>query len=222
MKRIRVLACCMAATAAAIAVTASSAAALPQFWQGGSPIGAEAKKGFIALIGSATLKTSSTHKILCTEGISSGETNGPNEVTNFGWWFVGCKETISGASCHSTNPLGSEGEIVTFALKGPLGYLRTTAPVKVGLLLNTGEGAITKIQCGTLTGEVKKSVIGEARPINVQQTGWELVFNEAGGNQEWTKFAGETATHRLEAFAEPAVLVTTFTGWWSEELEIRG
>jgi len=111
---------------------------------------------------------------------------------------------------------------VTWPVKGTLGYLKTTPPVKAGIIFNPGEGTFIKIQCGALIGEVKRSVLGEVSPLNVQQTAWGLTFKEAGGTQEWTRLVGETAVHNLEAFSESAILIATFSGFWNtEELEIR-
>lgn len=223
MRRINRYALCLLAISVTGALTATTAAALPQFWQNGSPIGAGIKKEFTGTTGAMVLKTGA-HKIACTAGLSIGETNGPGEVAKIGLWLIECKETNSGVSCRSTSPAGAEGEIITEPLKGPLGYLKATTPVKAGLLLNPGGARITKLACGTLEGEVRGSVIGELKPINVQQGTWEAVFAEAaGGVQEWTKFEGETAVHTLEAFAEPAVLVATYKATWSgaEKLEIK-
>lgn len=223
MDRMRRLALCLVATSAVALVVAGPAAALPQFWQNGTAIGAGVKKEFWGTTGEAVLKTAAPHKVACTAGLSIGETNGPEKVAKLGLWFIGCKETVSGASCHSTVPEGSEGEIITQSLSGVLGYLKMAAPVKAGLLLNPGEGPITKIQCGALEGEVRGSVIGEVKPLNTQQNTWEDVFSEVAEAQQWTKFEGEAGTRELEAFTEPAWLITTYKATWSgsEKLEIK-
>jgi hypothetical protein len=114
-----------------LAVSAASAATLPEF----KPV--PTKKKFTSTSGTVswTMGVGGTERITCSKSTATGEITGTRTVGKLVIKFSGC---ISASGCTMNSAGGKGGEVVTNALKGELGTVKTTEePSGVGLLIET-------------------------------------------------------------------------------------
>ncbi len=219
MQRIRFIALAIgAALTLGAAVSATASAALPEWFKGGAVITANIK--FKGKSGAGLLETKGGTQVKCTGGSAEGEIAPAKAVAKTEVAFTGCK-LVGGGECKTVGDAAEE--IKTKSLKGELGYLEK--PTKVGLKLEPEEagGLYSKFVCvlfGNVTEEVKKAVIGQVEPLNVEQTTGKLVFAQTPkGVQKFKKFEGGAETN-LEcksslqfSFEECAVESTAEVEW---------
>jgi len=202
MKRMRLMGL---AAVAIFAMAVASAAAQPVFY-GVAEVGktvAPVKIG--GTTGIAFLEGHTSHaKIECKSGTFGGEVNGATTTANNVTHFKECE--ASGLKCHSTSPVGVEGEIITKSLEGVLGNVSATLP---GIrLFGPGEsgkepkkGLLALFECGggLVKAEVFGSLIGTlsgAQGKTAEEGKFaassKLTFSQTAGIQKYTKFlAGE-------------------------------
>jgi hypothetical protein len=137
------------------------------------------------------------NEIECLTDSNTGEITGPqSDLVTIK--FFQCKLVVlGGGACHSTEPLGGAGEIITKSLDSELSYLEeTVSPPKVGVDLLPASGTVfTLIECvgplgSKVTVKVTGSVIGQITPVNTMTTSFALSFKCVAGKQVWTKDQG--------------------------------
>jgi|GEM_PF-1335613 hypothetical protein len=134
MLQIRSIGLLLVALAVASALTASVASAsAPEFNPG-------TLNTFTALRGVSLLETSSTSPITCTSGTTTGEITGVKTVGSVKVTFSGCTSS-EGEGCSVTGGAAGTGKILTNALTGELGSVKTSeAESGAGLLLSPASG----------------------------------------------------------------------------------
>ncbi len=216
--------------AVGVVVVASASAALPEFQQGGKPLGKavrfEAEAG-----GGETETVGGVHGPQCSY-LVTGEITGPKEVANV---------VVKGTSCYlNLKPITAgyctgaglkEGEVVSAHLSGRIGYLPESQGV--GLLLEaTGGGLIEECKVSKeCIYKLKASIIGKIGPLNKETTEPTLEFQRGTGKGEQllTHFQGEEAVHRLESAVslinrgqfEKTAMANTFRVFSEEAIEVR-
>jgi hypothetical protein len=186
----------LCACGAIVAGTAS--AALPEWRQGGVALAKEV--AFTAESTNGKLE-GGTEVVTCKKGKSVGaKLKNAKETNEFTVKDTGCGTP----TCEVNSPVLKAGEVETKKVTGKLGYLEK-ATKKVGLLIKPvlGEEYVTLEGTCIPGGKtvVKGSAIGEATPVNKEETEAKLVFEKGvGSEQKWTKFEGEGETHTLKAF----------------------
>jgi hypothetical protein len=177
----------------AIAVSAASAATLPEF----KPV--PTKKKFTSTSGTVTWRFG-TETIVCTKSATAGEFTGTSTLGKIVIKFTGCAlKAKQGSNCplKSTNTT-TEGEIVTNALKGELGTVSTKqAASGVGLLLEpeTGKVISTIAGCGTWPETALEGALaGEVATVGKKQATNKLVFGVASGNQDIKEITVKSGT----------------------------
>ncbi|HTR73216.1 MAG TPA: IPT/TIG domain-containing protein, partial [Solirubrobacteraceae bacterium] len=148
-----------------------------------------------------TLETVGKETIACKVGGGSGQYSSPKSVESTVIKLTGC--THLGAKCTSAG--ASEGELVTSALEGELGWI-SKASKTVGLALNPEAGDFAEAKCGSTKVEISGSFIGNARTNEMLKEGV-LTFEQKTGKQKPTKLEG----------GEKDVLETLFTGGLLEQ-----
>lgn len=178
---------CRTAVAASVAVfalsavVASAASAAPEF----KP---STKQAFTGTSGALTIETSSTEPVTCSKVTSAGEITGASTVGSLVLTLTGC-ETKEGGDCSLTGEgLKTKGEIVTNALVGTLGEVKTTeATSGVGLLLEPASGTVwAKIQapCFLGTEKLEGKLAVEVTPIKTLAKTGKLVSMGKEGNEK--------------------------------------
>jgi hypothetical protein len=133
-------------------------------WHKGAASEAESSTGFTSAGGEGVLETVSGTKITCETQSATGKYDQDSglikEVEGVIATFKGCSLPLLGVKCNSTG--APEGEIKTFLLKGPLGYIsgeKTKTPV-VGqeLTPEKAKGLFAEFEC---TSSVKVKVKGK-------------------------------------------------------------
>ncbi len=142
------------------------------------------KTGFTVAGGTATLETVGKEKIACKVGDGNGQYSSPKMVESTVIKFTEC--THLGAKCTSAG--ASEGEIVTSALEGELGWI-SKASKTVGLAFSPEAGAFAEAECGSTKVEISGSVIANARTNEMLEEGV-LTFEQKTGKQKPTKLEG--------------------------------
>jgi hypothetical protein len=173
-------------------------AALPEWRQGGNALATEIP--FTAESTSGKVE-GGTEPLTCSKGKSMGaKLKNPKETNEFTIKDTGCM--FSPSSCEVNSPGLSAGEVETKKIFGKLGYLEKSTQ-KVGLLFKPASGEeYTTIEGSCISKTVVKgSALGEALPINKEESEAKLVFAKGvGSEQKWIKFEGETEKHQLHAF----------------------
>jgi hypothetical protein len=168
---------------------------------------------FTSAGGEGILETANGTKIVCTTQSAVGKYDQDSgvikEVENVTASFHGCGIPALEAKCNST--AAAEGDINTFALKGPLGYIsgeKTKTP-SVGQLLTPekAKGLFAEFKClgGSITVKVKgkegavegrtggNCIIAPVESPNVMTTTATQVYSGAGGKQVPQHFQLSTA-----------------------------
>jgi hypothetical protein len=188
--------CLSAVMLCAVMIAASAAtasAALPEFSK---------SAGLKGEFGPVLIETNNNVTIKCETSLFSGEVSGGSKTV------VGLKETYKRckagtAECTSSGAV--EGEIVTEALSGELGYLNASKK-EVGLRSESSKGkesAFAAFTCEKIEIVVKGAVIGAFGPVNTETTKFELGREGAKGVQAIKKFEGG-----LEEVLSVKVIVT--------------
>jgi hypothetical protein len=206
------------------------------------------KTGITSAGGEGVLETASGTKIVCTSQTATGKlkrlsTGVTKEVEAVIAKFEGCGIPAIGAICKSKGQ--PEGTIVTFSLKGPLGYIsgeKTTSPVVGQLLTPTkAKGLFAEFEClgGGIVVKVKgkegavegktggNCIIAPVENANEMSLTAKQIYKGSGGKQQPQHFQPSTAKFcNLEsntnggAFeAATQALTTTVTD--EEPLEIK-
>jgi hypothetical protein len=207
MRRVRwaavaaVIALALGAAAALSAVIASAASSVPEWYKGGSPLGAKVKDTFKSTGGAAVLEGSgSAGTISCTAETGTGEVEGPTSVKKVKLTYTGC--TKGGTKCESAGE--AEGTVKTNTLEGQNIYLNTAHTI-AGQQLKPSGTLFAKIKCGAeFETEVNGELIGEAAPLrsatNEDSTAGKLTFAQAAGVQKWQKVEEAGSNIFLTAF----------------------
>jgi hypothetical protein len=217
MKRIRIIGLAIVAALAISALASASAfAALPEWFKGGKVIAAAVK--VTGTGGAGTLETIGGKKVTCTSDSSEGEITPPKNAANVVVTYKGCES--AGVKCNTAGK--AAGEVVTNKVGGELVYV-DAGKTKVGLLLKPATGTeFAKFECTafvkvTVTGEV----IGQAKPLNIEQNTGELVFKQTKGVQEFRQIEGAGATHHLTSFGEESAIEVTENLTFAEKVELK-
>lgn len=202
MRSIKIMGLCLVAVFVMSAVAvATASAATPTFLFG---TGGGGKPQFSSVSGPGKLvaKVGAEGKstVECTSDKDTGEIiPGTDRVRNVLVIYKGCTAVFEGSSakipCSSTGQQSKE--IKTNQLEGDLGYVKSTAPVEVGLVLKPQAPAelFAEFECeeGAIKNKirVKGEIIGKIEPINI------LV-----GPTETTKFFTLTYTKGANAWEQ--------------------
>lgn len=170
--------------------------------------------------GEALLETVGEAKITCTGESGSGEYINPKEVGNTIINLTGCEH--SGAKC--TSSYAAEGELVTGALQGELGWTDKKTGT-VGLVLTpSGESSgFIEGRCGATAIEVQGSVIANVATDEMLKAAT-LTYKQSHGKQQQTKLEGVTQVLETRFAKEPLeqtglALTTTQTN--EEKVEVN-
>jgi hypothetical protein len=184
MKYMKMIGLALLAVCAMTAVaTATASAALPEFSKTGATVTGKA-------VGGTTLETKKGTKVTCTGGTTSaGTVASEKTITKSKITFTGCKS--SGFAC--TTEKAKEGELITNAVVGKLGYINA-AKKEVGLLIAPeaeGGNFITFNCVGSLIKTVVTgSVICPIGKVNTLTTTFTLACKQTKGIQSVLKFEG--------------------------------
>jgi len=156
----------------AVVASAASAAA-PEF----KP---STKQAFTGSSGTLTIETTSLERITCSKVTSTGEITGASTVGAVVLTLTECNDK-EGAGCKLKTEGAKEGEIVTNALVGTLGEVKTTeATSGVGLLLEPASGKVwAKVEGPCIpigSGYLEGSLAAEVTPIKTLAKTAKLVF----------------------------------------------
>jgi hypothetical protein len=171
-------------------------------------VGAGAASGAVARItysgnGAFTISSGATKfvtvgklEVSCTGDLGTGRLGSSQATTaELTISFTGC--TFLGKQCISSG--GANGLIDTVKLLAKLGNINSTT---VGVLLapRSGTAWFVPVKCGTVTLELRGTVIGEIPSIenDIQTTGLPIKFKQTAGAQAITKFEGEVTTNIVE------------------------
>jgi phospholipase C len=137
----------------------------------------------------ATLETVGKTKVVCTGERSTGDYTGPTTTGNVVLTFTGCQGFS--APCKSAG--AGEGEIVTKALEGVLGW-ENKAEHKIAddLFAVESAGPIAEFVCGAASMTVRGSVLGPIIAGHMLSTAT-LKYSEAGGKQKPERFEGQAS-----------------------------
>ena len=106
----------------------------------------------------------------CKTEHATGEASGTDEVTDVNVTFKGC---VAATGYPATSPGHTPGEIVTFQLKGRLGYINK-ANHEVGVLLQpaTAGGLFAEFEIGEEPGEILEKVgVGNSTEVRHEELG---------------------------------------------------
>jgi hypothetical protein len=260
MKRARLVGACLVTALALSATWAGSASALPEIGRCISQAkgkytdgnctklakkpevgtkerakGSGGKNGFTAVGGEGVLETESGTKITCksqsAKGVYDEDAGVIREVENVVITLRRCETPLIDTGCQNT---ATEGEIVTNALHGPLGYI-SKAGKEVGqeLTPSAKKGPITEFECGFGAAKLvvkegaKKGgncVIAPVVNVNEMSLTAKQTYSGAAGKQNPQNFEGkpvcnmEIATNGGPAERMTWAFTTTVTN--EQELEI--
>jgi hypothetical protein len=172
----------LATLATTLTTTTGASASAPEF----RPATVQSFKGES---GTSALATASTAAITCISDNTVGEVTGPKTIGSVIITFHGC-ESKEGPGCTLQTSSATPGLIVTNALKGELGSVKTVeAASGAGLLLEpasgtaffTLEGTCLLVSPSPLTG----TIAGEVTPVkNGATKDNKLVFLGSNGKQK--------------------------------------
>jgi hypothetical protein len=205
------------------AVTAAAASAVkPEF----KPV--PAKKKFTSTSGGVRWAMG-TESITCSSSTIAGEIASATLLGKVVVKFTGCKDPGASKSGCAISSLGAkEGEVVTKALKGELGTVKTSeAASGVGLLLepetkSTGIATIEKTEC---RGETRLigSLAAEIPTIGKKQSTNGLVFGVTGGKSNIdhiTLDSGKEMAPSLEGWGTQLTVEMSDALTFEEALEV--
>lgn len=150
------------------------------------------------------LATAGGTLIACTEigsgsgEFAPGEYPGSKSVAGVTLRLKGCgvSKSKSATKCQSAG--AGEGEIVTSALEGTIGFT-SRVENKAAIELLAPEGVpFMQYTCGTTSTEVRGAVLGSIGPVNSSTATYKITFAQGKGKQKITKFE-EGPTEVLEA-----------------------
>ena len=154
---------------------------------------------------------SATTSISCAASTAVGEITGADTLGKLIVIYTGCLATTStGCTTKIKSLTGKTGEIVTNAIKGLLGTVKTSeATSGVGLLFEpeTGEHrfvtfAATGAPCNIPEATVNGNLAGEVTPVNKLQSTDKIVLTGTGAKQKIKEIVvlGKIVTPEFEAF----------------------
>ena len=233
MTRIRTIGLVLVAVFAMSAIVASAAsAALPEYFQKGSPL--TKKTAFTGTAGASKL-VSGAATIECTSDSSKGDlltskTAGKIKIT-----YSGCTiPALPGIKCETKK--AKPGVITTEALKGLLVYSsETVGGAKIASEQFTpeseeAEATFAKFSCdeGAIPVVVTGAVLGEATPIDTEALTGEVILRakatetEPGcGKQQLLYIEAVAPCEHLTALGGPSWNVTDETVTFAKETEVR-
>ncbi len=136
------------------------------------------------------LETANGSIVVCKSDTSTGTAKGTKNIEKVAVTFTGCKAKIGSITetCHSTNPAGGTGEIITKELEGEIGYIEPKANKEVGEDLwpsartasektsHTFEKPFAEFECGFFVKNVVKGSVEGKLTISGKSTKGELVY----------------------------------------------
>ncbi len=189
--------------------------------------GPGAAKKLTGKLGALTLETVGHAKITCQSGTGQGEYASSKGLT-ITLTLSGCERPSSHQSCQSVG--SPNGQIVTSALEGELGFITSGLKIVVGLDLKH-EPALATFECTTtgLPGKevvaIEGSAIGPIKVIDSMVSGFTVAFKATAGKQSPEQFEGAAkdtlVTSIVGGAAEQAGLTATLTLTNEEPLEIK-
>jgi len=179
-----------------------------------------ARSHFSAAGGSATLESVGHAKVVCSAVSGSGEFSGTREFDDVVLRFTGCE----GLGHKCTSPSASEGELVSGALEGELGW-EAEAKHKVALALQAPSGAMLSFSCGGEAVTVTGSVLGSIKADGAPSLASKVVYKAAKGKQKPEGFEGGAKAVLSSTFgagsAEQTGLTLKLTLTGEEKLEVN-
>jgi hypothetical protein len=134
--------------------------------------------------------TKTKQKIRCSGQVGTGEYSGAKTAAAVILTLTGCFKGVSTDHCQNT---AAEGEIVSNALDGELGVIKTETEAskdQLGLQLKAAGGeAIAEFSCASTPVKLRGSVIVQVKADSMLST-MTLAFAQSKGVQKWTGFAG--------------------------------
>jgi hypothetical protein len=192
--------------------------------------GPGAASRFGGSLGTVTLETAGAKKIACSAGSAAGEYTGAQSET-VTLTLSGCERPSTHASCQSLG--AASGEIVTSALEGKLGFVRSGEKPIVGLRL-AAEPALASIECAGAGAGGKElvllegSAIGTVKVIDAMTSQFTDAYVQKAGAQSPERFEGgfkdvltSTILAGLEKTSETTGLGATLTVAGEEPLEVK-
>ena len=207
----------------ALAVSAASAATLPEF----KPV--PTKKKFTSA-GGAVVWTfnNGTETMTCSNSTAAGEVTGAKTLGKLVVKFTGCETSGTKAhGCPVTSAGAKEGEIVTKALSGELGTVPTNeATSGVGILLKPE----TEKKWATLVGNacteetpLTGSLAAEVPTIGKKQATNKLVISDPSNSQKIKEIkldSGKEAYPELVSWGTTLIVAATDEVAFEEALEV--
>jgi hypothetical protein len=184
------------------------------------------KPGFTSTAGATELETVGKAKVNCRAATAKGEFTGPKSDTAT-ITFTGCEYGApTGIPCQTPGSL--EGEVVTSALEGTLGYISGAGTSKptVGMRLAPISGTqFASVECSgvslTLTGSVIGTIAGAVNKMSLATT---LKFKQSKGKQIPGQFedgAPSVLSAAVGAAPEQAGMSTLESNTNEEPLEVK-
>jgi hypothetical protein len=178
-KRTGVLLALLAVLAMSAVVTSAASAAAPEF----KPA---TKQAFTGTSGALTIQNALGSTVTCSKQVSTGEITSATTVGGVVLTLTGCESPEQGGCKFNSEGAKNLGEIVTNALKGVLGTVKTSeAASGVGLLLEPASGSVwAKIEGTCITDwTLKGNLAAEVTPIKTLSKTGKLVFAGKDGSQ---------------------------------------
>jgi|HubBroStandDraft_2_1064218.scaffolds.fasta_scaffold83013_3 hypothetical protein len=177
-RRTGVLLALVAVLAMSAVVTSAASAAAPEF----KPA---TKQVFSGTSGALTIQNSATNEITCSKETSTGEITSATTVGGVVLTLTGCESPEQGGCKLTSEGAKNLGEIVTNALKGVLGTVKTSeAASGVGLLLEPASGSVwAKIEGCITDWTLEGNLAAEVTPIKTLSKTGKLVFVGKDGHE---------------------------------------
>jgi hypothetical protein len=185
---------------------------------------------FSGQLGAVMLETVAGKKIACSAGASQGEYTGPGGET-VTLTLSGCERPSTHAACQSAG--SAPGQVVTSALEGELGFIRSGEKPIVGLDLKR-EPALAALECASAAPGGKEvvllegSAIGSVKAIDKMEAQLTQTFVAKHGVQKPEQFEQgvkdtltTTIVAGLEKSGEQTGLSATQVAANEEPLEIK-
>ena len=226
MKIARLAGVAFAAILAVTAMAASTAmaAGAPEFLM------LPEHKGFTSVAEGASILKTLTTSISCEHSFSNGEVTGMDTIGKVVVKYTGCVLTTSvGCTEKFSSITGKTGEIVTNAIKGLLGTVKTSeAASGVGILFEPESGKRfftfrgTTVPCNVPESTISGNLAGEVTPVHKLQGTIKIVLLGAGHEQMIREIVvlGKTVTPELEWFGSEASLTTTDLTTYTGAVEV--
>ena len=210
--------------AMSVVTAASASAALPEF--------KPAVKDLLESSGGSVTWTYATSEITCknSSSVGTGEVTGARALDKLVVKLTECESIGAlgkGSDCAVKSAGAKEGEIVTNALKGELGTVKTTeAPSGVGLLLEPETGKVwTQLveNACTLGTKVEGTLAAEVATTGKLQTTNTLVFGTTTGKQSIKEIkldSGEVVSPKLSIYGIGLTLGSSFGLTFEKAMEV--